>query len=235
MKMIELNASNLIATLGTLSTLFFGIKASNSDKKNRELERNKIELEKEKIELEKEKIELEKEKITLEWEDLETACTDLSSNIESGNFKPDIIFIPDIKDGATAFMIKSQISYKSTIIPIIVGMLDWKITPNKSLNLPDFLEPYYDMCETKKWRAYIPKNIINYKDKNILILYDIVLTGDFGAELKIWFNKNGFDESNVKLASIITTSLANHDSNAPDFYWKEIKSDEFYFPWGKGR
>jgi hypoxanthine phosphoribosyltransferase len=178
-------------------------------------------------------LKLEKEKITLDWEDVEIATTDLSSSIKE-KFKPDIIFIPDMKDGTIGHMIKSYLSTESFTIPIMVGILVWKNVPEKS-EIPEFIKPSYDNCETKKWRAYIPKEIIKYKEKKVLIIDDYVLSGDFAGELRQWFRTNGFEENNIKFASIITTSVANADANAPDFFWKETETLNFYFPWGKGR
>ena len=87
----------IIAIIGVIITIFFGRKMSK----------------------------LEKEKITLEWQDLETAAKDLSLSIKK-DFKPDIIFIPDTKDGTIVHMIKSQLSTDLLAIPTMVGILIWK-------------------------------------------------------------------------------------------------------------
>jgi len=196
----------IIAIFGVISTIFFGRKTSK----------------------------LEKEKITLEWQDLETAAKDLAINIQK-KFTPDIIFIPDSKDGTIVHMIKTQLSTELKTIPIMVGILIWKNEEGEKPNLTDYLQPFYDVCESKKWCAYIPKEITMYKDKKILIVDDIVFTGDLCSKLKDWFHENKFVANNVKFACIVSTRIANESANLPDYYWKEIDSFDFYFPWGKGR
>jgi hypoxanthine phosphoribosyltransferase len=210
--------------IGTMSTIYFGIRALKSEKANRVLEN-------EKIKLEKEKIELQREMITLEWDDLEIATKDLSSKIKK-DFKPDIIFIPDTKDGTIVHMIRSQLSAE---IPIIVGTLVWKDTPRENPDLLGCFEPFYYMLQTSKWYAFIPKGITEYKDKNVLIIDDFVLTGETCVEIKEWFSGKEFNNDKLKFACFVATKGAIQGSYAPDYYWKAIDSSDFYFPWGKGR
>ena len=117
----------------------------------------------------------------------------------------------------------------------MVGILIWKNRNGENQNLSDYIKPFYDVCETQKWSAYVPKEITMYKDKKILIVDDIVFTGDLCSKLKDWFLENEFVTNNIKFACIVSTRAANESANAPDYYWKEINSFDFYFPWGKGR
>jgi len=202
-----------IGIIGTILTIVFGLRTSKLDK---------------------EKIALEKERVTLKWQDLETAAKDLSIMIKN-KFKPDLIFIPDTKDGTIVHMLKSHLSTELSVMPTLVGILMWKDEEGDAPDIPDYFKPFYFVCNTKKWRAFIPKEITVFKTRKVLVVDDMAITGLFGSELKKWFYANGFSENNVRFATIVSTSSANKDIHAPDFYWREINSFDFYFPWGKGR
>jgi len=215
--MLNLDVSSILAIIAAISTFYFGIRSIRSDKKNRALE---------------------KEKITLEWDDLETVAKDLFLRIRKdtkNNYKPDMIFIPDIKDGTICHMIKSQLSIELPIIPIMTGISVWRDTLGVDSGIIGCYEPFYDMVQTSNWFVFIPKGITDYKNKKILIVDDIALTGETCKGLKEWFLGKGFDKDNIKYACITSTKHALESGHPPDYHWKEIDTFDFYFPWGKGR
>ena len=212
--------SVLIAAIGIFFTIYFGLK-------------NK-ELEKERSKLEEERSKREKERKTLTWQDSETASIDLSKEIKR-DFTPDIIFTPDIRGGTIANMIKTYLCDESSTIPVMVGMLVWRDAPDSKSSVPNYFEPFYHICETRKWHAYVPKEISHHKDKKILIIDDFVLTGELGSKLKETLIGEGFKKDSIKFAGVIATESAIEGEKPPDYYWKRINHTVFYFPWGEGK
>ena len=95
-----------------------------------------------------------------------------------------VIYIPNIKSGILVQFIKD---YFDEYIPVIVEQAIQKSsTPDKAdkkrieeleKNIKD-IDNYWKV-DTNKWSAYVPKSLLKYKNDKILILDNLVLTGDF--------------------------------------------------------
>lgn len=166
---------------------------------------------------------------TIDWQDVNVAAKYLAQEIGEQH-KPDLIFIPNIKSGILVHFIKD---YFMEYIPIIVGQsISKKQFSENSINKIANKEQYL-FFETKKWYCYIPKSIIAYKDKKIIIIDDFAMSGDFLQALKITLIKAGFQEEQIITMCIATTKVAIKSENAPTFYWKGFATTDVYMPWGK--
>lgn len=171
----------------------------------------------------------EKETRTINWQDINTATKHLAQQIGEKN-KPDIIYIPNIKSGIIAYFIKD---FFMEYIPIIVGQAIpqkqfSEDSKNKILNQKQYLS-----FQTNKWHCYIPKTILDYKDKKMLIIDDFAMSGDFLKLLKDTLIKAGFNEENIITVCIATTEVAIRSEAAPTFFWKKFSTTDIYMPWGK--
>ena len=115
--------------------------------------------------------------------------------------------------------------------PILVGTLIWRKHKERNEDPLD-LSGYY-LYTTNKWYAYVPEVIFVNKKIKVLIVDDFAMSGDFIYGFKEYLLKNGFNDSNIKTACVITTNVAINNNKAPNYYWKTVDSDDFYFPWGK--
>ena len=79
------------------------------------------------------------------------------------------------------------------------------------------------------------KIINEEKEKNVLIVDDLVMSGDFLHTIKQRLCTSGFNKKNIRFISIVTTDVAISTKKSPDYYWKKITADECYFPWGKAK
>jgi hypoxanthine phosphoribosyltransferase len=173
-------------------------------------------------------IRLEKEKKTLDWADLQASANDLSTSIKNSGFIPEIIFTPGLRGATFANLLQEE--FDSINAPVFVGLSIWK-KGGKTLNdTSDF-----EVIETNKWQVLIPKSLFKLSDKKILIVDDFAMSGDFLQNLKKILLVNGFQNPNIKTATIAATTVAIQNGKGPDFNWIEPSDSSFYFPWGKAK
>jgi hypoxanthine phosphoribosyltransferase len=162
----------------------------------------------------------------LDWADLQSCANDLGVEIKR-SFIPDVIFTPGLRGGTFANLLLDEFNNE---VPVFVGMTSWKDNPSPISTCGSFL-----LIETNKWYVHIPECILNYKDKNLLIVDDFAMSGDFLEKIRGLLVSNGFEESKIKTACVVTTKVALHSHKAPNFYWMQTPDDNFYFPWGRAK
>jgi hypoxanthine phosphoribosyltransferase len=174
-------------------------------------------------------IKLEKQKRSLDFEDLLASAGDIKSRISASKFVPQIIFTPGLRGATFANILEDE--FRTNTLPVIVG-----ITFFEKDGLDFFPDPEgYELIESERWQLFIPKLLFAQTEKQLLIVDDFALTGDFLDKLKIKLLGYGFKLENIRTATIATTSVAIASRYAPDFYWHEANDDDFFFPWGKAR
>ena len=182
---------------------------------------------------------MKKKRRSITWTDISIAANNLAKEIKKTH-KPDVIYIPNIKSGILVQFIKD---YFDGYIPIIVGQAIQKNSVRDSRLIEDEknrikqlekqikdIDNYWKV-DTSKWSAYVPKSLLKYKNEKILILDNLVLTGDFLKSITRVLKSNHIE--NVEVACIGTTKSAIEDNVAPQFYWKSLPEGDIYMPWGK--
>ena len=166
---------------------------------------------------------------TITWEDMQKASEKMAKKLIK-KYKPDVIYIPNIKSGIMLQFIRN---YFKEYIPIIVGQAVSKeyFTENASDKIKDIKNYWY--VETQKWHAYIPSSLLKYKNKNILIIDNISLTGNFLHTITKELIQHGISNKHIVTACIATTEAAIRDCMAPQYYYKILTdSKTVYMPWG---
>lgn len=171
----------------------------------------------------------EKRTRTINWQDVSDGSKYLAKMIGE-HHKPDIIYIPNIKSGIIVHFIKD---YFMEYIPIIVGQSISKKqfevdSISKIIDIDNYL-----FFESNKWYSFIPMNILDYKDKKLLIIDDFAMSGDFLKLLKNTLKNAGFKNENISTMCLATTEVAIQSENAPTFFWKDFSTTDIYMPWGK--
>lgn len=172
---------------------------------------------------------LQKKIRSITWQDMEHASRNIAQQLIK-NYHPDIIYIPNVKSGIMLQFVKN---YFSEYIPVIAGQTI-PIEPflNQRGKIKDIHN--YWLVDTNKWLAYVPKSLYEYKDKNILILDNLSLTGNFLQTITKELIKNGIPKEHLASACIATTGAAIRDHTAPEFYYRVLDdSQDVYMPWGK--
>lgn len=176
--------------------------------------------------LNKKSKELEKMNRSLSWAELQGGTYDLWKQFK-GDYEPEVILAPNLRGGIIGHMIMDQYD---THIPVFVGLIFWRQNNGEIPPLPNHFE-----IRTGKWMLYIPKAIMDFKDKRLLIVDDFAMSGDTLAGVKQTLVDAGFNPDLIKTASLVTTKVAVANNKSADYKWKEAEDNNFYFPWGKAR
>jgi hypoxanthine phosphoribosyltransferase len=170
--------------------------------------------------------ELNRMRKRLEWSDLQAAANDLGQRIKR-EFPPAVIVTPGLPGATFANLLAAEFTNQP---PVLVGTRTWKSDPHAPVPEDGSL-----IFETKKWLVTIPTAVIGYKDENILIVDDFVMSGDFLDLLKARLIGNGVPADRIRAASVAVTKVALKNHKAPQYYWWIADDDDFFFPWGKAK
>lgn len=169
---------------------------------------------------------LERARRKLEWADLQVAAAELADRLRD-EFQPDFIFAPSLRGATFANLLIDQLNRD---VPVLVGVTSWKAGSR-----PLAICGGYVALETSKWFIHVPQCLFEYRDSNILVVDDFVMSGDFLQRLRDAFVHDGLTLDRVKTLAIVTTRVAIRAHKAPDYHWMDTADDSFYFPWGKAR
>lgn len=175
------------------------------------------------------KIKAEKALKSITWHDIRNASNTIARKLIK-KYHPDVIYIPNIKSGIILQFVKN---YFKEYIPVVVGQTVSKeyfskADCNKIMGLTN-----YWYVDTKKWHTYIPNVLLEYKDRNILILDNLSLTGNFLKVVTDELIKHGIPQDHIATACIATTEAAIADDMTPNYYFKTLTdSKTVYMPWG---
>jgi hypoxanthine phosphoribosyltransferase len=169
---------------------------------------------------------LEKEKLKLEWNEIRTVVDDLTENLKKTGFKPDIILAPGLRGAIISEILIENFNRE---IPVFVGVSHIHNPSNNKLDI----ETFKKIKVRNHWNIYIPEVVFTHSNNKILIVDDFCLTGSFFNDLKEQLIENGFNQSNIKIFCSVITNVTKLSDSCPDFYWKIVPDDNFYFPWGR--
>jgi len=152
--------------------------------------------------------------IALSWEYIEDACLNIAHQIKQDEFLPDLI-LPVLWGGA----IPSR---------ILIDMMNWP----RTICYPITARSYCSMKQAQSLFVDINLNF-NMEDpqnKKVLIIEEII---DTGNTMKYTISKlieSGFKENNIEVASIAYRSSCQR---IPDYWHIEVKNEWVVFPWDK--
>lgn len=87
---------------------------------------------------------------------------------------------------------------------------------------------------TSKWKVYIPDDILKLKDKKILIIDDITVTGETILNLQDeLINQHGIKSENLFSMTLLANEQVHLNKNIPHSYWKKVNITKYTVPWGK--
>jgi hypoxanthine phosphoribosyltransferase len=169
---------------------------------------------------------LEADRKKIEWADIQSCANDLGAEIKR-SFSPDAILTPGLRGATFTNLLAEKFG---GAVPVLVGVESWKADVGAFSTLPSFIT-----IETSKWYVHIPGCLLDFKERNLLIIDDFAMSGDFLERLKNLLISNGFAPGNIKTACIAATNVAVHSNKGPDYSWMKTPDDSFYFPWGKAK
>ena len=110
---------------------------------------------------------------TIDWSQFQIAVKQFTKEIKRVGFIPDLIITPGQKGGIIAQLIVDELELT---LPICTGFL---VPIGSSIFQEKSLSENYFAVETSKWCVFLPKFIQYTKDQKILIVDDLVMSGDF--------------------------------------------------------
>lgn len=160
-----------------------------------------------------------------EWSDIQNGVRELMREVERSGFRADFIMhsagSPGIIANLGAIMTRQW-------LPIYEWMVEdphhpWEHSP-----------PGYTLLESTRWRIYLPDCVSALPaSSNVLILDSTYLTGSTVAVVKSHLQSLGF--ANIKYACLLQVDQAIEPRVPADFHYFENPTNEWYWPWGKGR
>ena len=166
---------------------------------------------------------------SLDWDDVRLGATDLAGQLKE-TFEPDVIYAPALRGGILALFIANALGRTPDLM---AGMTEWTAGDANRTTTPS--RAGFDRVLTSKWSVFIPQSLYAFRDQRILVVDDLAFSGDALVAIKEKLIENGFDSNKVKSATLVATNVAIDTNKAPDFYWRETDSTEFFFPWGRAR
>lgn len=167
---------------------------------------------------------LEKRRRSFSWQEVQTGTSEFLKEIIEV-FKPDALVS---MSGPGSIIANLGMSELKKFYPLYTLMME--DLKNKGFS---FKPKGYETITTTKWRIHIPKQLLNEKDKKILILDECTMSGDTNFQVKKFLVENGHEEKNIYHASLVCSEVANFSNKAPNKYWYLNPHSEFYFPWGR--
>ena len=160
------------------------------------------------------------------WHDIESGVNVLNKKISS-NFEPEIVLCAST--GAAGIVANLYFLLTDKYIPVIYGSSK-KIGTEFTVPVEKNRKFSY---KTGKCEVYVSDELDKYKDKKILIIEDIVLSGDSLEKEKELLINCGYKPDNIRSAALFVSNIAVCSNKQPDYYWFELdKLSKYYYPWG---
>ena len=159
-----------------------------------------------------------------DWNEIDSGVKYLAGKIER-DYAPDLIVCSS--GGSVGIVANLYLTYTERFIPLYIG-----ISKNKNKQFTS--EPIFSaVYETSRWTTHLPENLAATKAKHVLVLEDVVLSGESMKQIIKVLVDSGIPRNNIRTAALFTTEIAITDGNAPDYFWYRLPDTHFYLPWGK--
>ncbi|MDQ6946083.1 MAG: phosphoribosyltransferase domain-containing protein [Actinomycetota bacterium] len=162
---------------------------------------------------------------TFDWPQIESGVRYLSTLIEQ-EYQPDLIVCSSA--GSVGVVANLYVTYTPRFVPLYMGVSRSKVG-SAFTSSPLFPKRY----ETNRWETFLPDGLAATGARKVLILEDVVLSGETMREIVSLLIEEGFTREQIKTAALFGTSFGANQGQAPDFYWRELPDTDFYLPWGR--
>ena len=161
----------------------------------------------------------------ISWRQIKKGTKYLAQKVEIIN--PDIIITFSGKGSIMANLVLSKLNNSYPLYTCILR----ESVQNRNFLIPEgWLE-----FNTPKWVGYIPAIITKFKDKEILVIDDITRSGKTIEKLTEVLVSHVVSSQKIHSMSLIADVHVLRDMEIPQFFWKQLKTDEYSLPWNKTR
>jgi hypoxanthine phosphoribosyltransferase len=109
------------------------------------------------------------------------------------------------------------------------GLAIWQTLRAEQLNR----RQGYDPIRGTKAVTFLPDKLGELCDRRVLLLDDFVMSGDGLANVTKALLAKGFESSRLRSGAVVATRLAIANRKGPDYWARETRDFDFYFPWGR--
>jgi hypoxanthine phosphoribosyltransferase len=167
---------------------------------------------------------LNKRQRDLDWPRFRNAAADLARAVDRSGYMPDFLLSISDRGAIVSNLVARELRRQ---IPIItVGYLD----EADEVSIPGFLT----LCGTKT-TTFLPEGLRDLKGKKVLLMDDFVMSGDGILRVKNQLLKYGFPEDCIRSAAVVATRISIASKKGPDFFAREARDFDFFFPWGRAK
>lgn len=158
----------------------------------------------------------------ISWKEVKKGIKDLVPKVEKIN--PDIIITFSGRGEIVASLITTELDNK---YPVYMCLLKRRYNDL-------FLNPQnWGHFNTTKWIIYVPDEVMEFKDKRVLIIDDVTNSGET-IECLTEYLENKLQINKEKIFSL--SLIANKDVllrlHIPQEYWRALNNSEYTLPWG---
>jgi hypoxanthine phosphoribosyltransferase len=158
------------------------------------------------------------------WTDIEQGVQYLRDKVTK-DFSPDVIIHPAGAGGVVANLFLLSLG---TRIPMFEFMIEdpqrpWTWSPE-----------HFSRLHSLRWDVRLPDSLASVPRGSRIVIVDAVcLTGSTVSALREKLADLGFER--VRFAALLRVTPADGIVVVPDVYYIENPTNEWYWPWGKGR
>ena len=167
---------------------------------------------------------LNKRQRDLDWPRFRNAASDLARSVDRSGFMPDFILSISDRGAMVGHLVARELRRQ---IPIItVGYLDQE----EEVSIPGFLT-----LRGTKATTFLPDGLKGLKGKRVLLVDDFVMSGDGLLRIKDQLLDYGFAKDSIKSGAVVATKVSVANKKGPDFFAREARDFDFFFPWGRAK
>lgn len=159
--------------------------------------------------------------IKITWRSIYKGVQDLAGKVE--DLQPEILVTLSGKGSIVCNWINSELDNK---YPVYTCLL------NRRGNDNFLTPPNWECFSTNKWIIYVPDEVLHFKNKKILFIDDVTISGETLAKFKQFLTNNGVKEERIFTMTLYANSKI---TSKPYKYWKEKNMKYYNPPWGKSR
>jgi len=159
----------------------------------------------------------------LDWPRFRSAASDLARSVDRSDFLPDLILAISDRGAIVAHLVARELRHQAPIVT--AGYLAGSGGPAEL--------PGYESVRGAKATTFVPERIGELKDRRVLLVDDFVMSGDGLAAVRSLLLARGFAPERLRTGAVVATRLAIASKKGPDYYAREVRDFDFYFPWGR--
>lgn len=159
----------------------------------------------------------------LDWPRFRSAASDLARSVDRSDFMPDIILALSERGAMVAHLVARELRRQVPILTVA-----YLSRPDPSVEIPG-----YEALHRTKAVIFIPEQLAGLRDRRLLLLDDFVMSGDGLDAIVALLLAQGFKRRDIRSGSVVATKLAIASKKGPDYYGREVRDFDFYFPWGR--